>query len=51
MSKRYLDIGDRIVLAKAAMEFASINSMKPVQLYYSMAEAVSDEPESEKKDE
>ncbi len=31
MSKRYLDMGDRIELAKAAMEFADRYGMRPVR--------------------
>ena len=50
MSKRYLDMGDRIELAKAAMEFADKYGFKPVQLYDAMVEAVTEEPEKEKKE-
>ena len=46
MAKRYLDMGDRIELAKAAMEFADRNGLKPVQLYNAMVEVVTDEPEN-----
>ena len=45
--KRYIDMGDRIELAKAAMEFAHLYQMKPQQLFYGMMEAVSAEPEKE----
>lgn len=48
MSKRPLDMGDRIELAKAAMEFAHLYGFKPIQLYSSMAEAVTEETEEEK---
>jgi len=51
MSKRYIDIGDRIELAKAAMEFAERYSMKPQQLYFGMLEAVAAEPKEGEKDE
>jgi hypothetical protein len=47
MPKRYLDMGDRIELAKAAMEFAHLYGMKPHMLYHGMVEAVTEEPEKE----
>ncbi|MGA2937293.1 MAG: hypothetical protein ABSF52_09375 [Syntrophobacteraceae bacterium] len=50
MGKRYLDMGDRIELAKAAMEFADKYQLKPVQLYHAMVEAVTEEPEKEGKE-
>jgi hypothetical protein len=46
--KLYVPLGDRIELAKAAMEFAAGNTMKPLQLYHQMLEAVAGEPEKEK---
>ncbi|MGA2223570.1 MAG: hypothetical protein ABSH41_03905 [Syntrophobacteraceae bacterium] len=46
--KIYVPLGDRIELAKWAMEFAGQYSMKPPQLYHSMMEAVATEPEVEK---
>ncbi len=52
MTKLYLPLGDRIELAKAAMEFADKYGFKPVQLYDAMVEAVTEEPEKEsRKDE
>ena len=51
MGKRYLDMGDRIELAKASMEFADKYQLKPVQLYFAMVEAVTEEPKEEKADE
>jgi hypothetical protein len=45
MSKRYVDMGDRIELAKAAMEFAHLYGQKPQQLYHGMMEAVAAETE------
>ncbi len=48
MAKLYLPLGDRIELAKAAMEFAHLYEFKPVQLYDSMVAAVTGEPEPEK---
>lgn len=48
--KRYVDMGDRIELMKAAVEFAKDYQMKPLQLYHAMAEAVSAEPEEEAKE-
>ena len=47
MSRRYLDMGDRIELAKAAMEFADKYQLRPVQLYHAMVEAVTEEPGKE----
>ena len=47
MKKHYVPMGDRIELAKAAMEFAANYSMKPQQLYHGMLEAVAREPERE----
>jgi hypothetical protein len=48
--KIYVPLGDRIELAKAAMEFAGNYSMKPQQLYHSILEAVATEPEREDED-
>lgn len=45
--KIYVPLGDRIELAKAAMEFADKYQMKPQQLYFGMLEAVASEPEME----
>jgi hypothetical protein len=44
---RYIDMGDRVELAKASMEFAHLYGQKPQQLYHGMLEAVATEPESE----
>ena len=43
--KRYIDMGDRIELAKASMEFAHLYGQKPQQLYHGMLEAVATEQE------
>ena len=43
--KLYVPLGDRIELAKTAMEFADKYMMKPTQLYFEMLEAVAQEPE------
>ncbi len=51
MSKRIVDMGDRVLIAVAAMEFAGLYSMKPVQLYDSMVAAVAEDPKEEKADE
>jgi len=42
-------MGDRIELAKAAMEFAHPYGLRPMQLYHAMVDAVTDEPEKEEK--
>ncbi len=48
MPGRYIDMGDRIELAKAAMEFADKHQMKPLQLYNQMLNAVREEPGEDK---
>jgi hypothetical protein len=45
MSKIYVPLGDRIELAKHAMEFAHLYSQRPMHLYSSMLEVVAEEPE------
>jgi hypothetical protein len=50
MAKRYLDMGDRIELAKAAMEFAHCYNLRPNMLYDSMVTAVTEEPECAKRE-
>lgn len=45
MSKIYVPLGDRIELAKSAIEFAHLYQQKPQQLYFGMLEAVAEEPE------
>ncbi|MGA3113501.1 MAG: hypothetical protein ABSF90_03605 [Syntrophobacteraceae bacterium] len=47
---RYIDMGDRIELAKGAMEFAHLYGFKPVQLYNAMLAAVAEEPEGAKRE-
>ncbi|MGO9022600.1 MAG: hypothetical protein ACLQVJ_30055 [Syntrophobacteraceae bacterium] len=47
---RYIDMGDRIELAKGAMEFAHLYGLKPVQLYFAVLAAVAEEPEKEPKE-
>ena len=44
MAKLYLPLGDRIELAKAAMEFAHFYGATPHMLYHGMVEAVTEEP-------
>ena len=42
---RYISMGDRVELAKAAMELAHLYSQKPQQLYADMLAVVANEPE------
>jgi hypothetical protein len=51
MARRIVDMGDRVLIAVAAMEFAGQYSMKQVQLYDSMVAAVAEEPKEENADE
>ena len=43
--KTYVPLGDRIELAKCAVEFAHLYGLRPQQLYHGMLEAVAMEPE------
>ena len=51
MSRRIIDMGDRIEIAKASMEFADKYMMKPAQLYHAMVACVAEDPEPEKEEE